>query len=125
MDIQIKPELLTLIEQLIPLDEEDLCVFIGNENFKSELSSNFLTPTEIIKKVKKWIHSQATDIRERICGDEIVKQEILQGKLEKKILVGHISALLTGIGHTEVTIAAIAVYYINYGYKEICNDKNN
>ena len=102
MEVKVKPELIPVINQLMPLHENDLLVFIGNENFKSELSANFLSPSQIIAKVKKLIADYSLQIRERVCNDETVKAEIEGGKMEKKLLVGHVASLLFGIWHSEI-----------------------
>jgi|JI7StandDraft_1071085.scaffolds.fasta_scaffold95004_2 hypothetical protein len=107
---------------LLNLNEDDLLIFIGNELFPKEIQSLNLNPKKIREKAQEWLDSNYTFLKRKLCGNTTLKELIETETLEKSAVLMHIAELIGDIHDSKITVYAIAVYFINFGYKTICSE---
>lgn len=110
------------IETLMFLTEDELLIFMGNELYPNEETPLSYNPNKIIEIAQKWIEENLVHLKEILCKNQYVKSAIKNETLEKSALILHIVELIANLHSSNIALYAISVYFVNFGYKKICNE---
>jgi hypothetical protein len=118
------PKLISLINELLPLDEEELLAEIGAASIGETLG---VRPSEFgryIRVGRQWLDTHADELRASLCGNatiEAIRDRLADGQADDIAILADVIATMYG----HFPAAAASVVIARRGIDRLCGEASS